>query len=84
MRADNLDDKKRIFEFINEFLNAILLKLKISSVQLNFIVHVIIKFKLMISICEFDLNDLSENYLIIIKLIDFEYFNNKDVNDDSI
>ena len=36
------------------------------------------------SICEFDLNDLSENHLIIIKLIDFEHFNNKNVNDNSI
>ena len=36
------------------------------------------------SICEFYLNDLNENHLIITKLIDFEHFNNKDVSDDSI
>ena len=84
MRVDDLDDKKRIFKLINEFSNTIFLKLKISSVQLNFIVHVIIKFELIISICEFDLSDLSENHLIIIKFINFEHFNNKNVNDDSI
>ena len=44
----------------------------------------IIKFKLTILIYEFYLNDLNENHLIIIKLIDFEHFNNKNVNDDSI
>ena len=44
----------------------------------------IIKFELTISICEFDLSDLSENHLIITKFIDFEHFNNKDVNDNSI
>ena len=44
----------------------------------------IIKFKLTISICEFCLNDLNKNHLIIIKFIDFEHFNNKDVNDNSI
>ena len=76
--------KKRIFELIDEFSNTILLKSEILNVQLNFIIHAIIKFELMISICEFDLNDLSENHLIIIKLIDFEHFNNKNVNDDSI
>ena len=44
----------------------------------------IIKLELTISIYKFDLNDLSENHLIIIKFIDFKHFNNKDVNDDSI
>ena len=62
----------------------IFLKSKISSVQLNFIVHGIIKFKLTILICEFYLNDLNENHLIIIKFIDFKHFNNKNVNDNSI
>ena len=84
MRANDLDDKKQTFKLINEFSNTILLKLKISNVQSNFIAHAIIKFELIMFICEFDLNDLSENHLIIIKLIDFEHFNNKDVNDDSI
>ena len=84
MRANDLDDKKRIFKLVNEFSNAILLKLEVFNVQLNFIVHAIIRFELIMSIYEFDLNDLSENYLIIIKLIDFEHFNNKDVSDNSI
>ena len=84
MRINNLDNKKRFFELINEFSNTILLKLKISNVQSNLIAYAIIKFELTISICEFDLNNLNENHLIIIKLIDFEHFNNKDVNDDSI
>ena len=84
MRIDDFDDKKQIFEFVNEFSNMIFLKLKISSIQLNFIVHVIIKFKLTISIREFRLNDLSENHLIIIKLINFDYFNNEGVSGDSI
>ena len=44
----------------------------------------IIKFKLIISIYKFYLNDLNKNHLIIIKFIDFEYFNNKNVNDNSI
>ena len=44
----------------------------------------IIKFRLTISIREFRLNDLSENHLIIIKFINFDLFNNKDVNEDSI
>ena len=38
----------------------------------------------MISIREFRLNDLSKNHLIVIKLIDFEYFNNESVDKDSI
>ena len=84
MRANDLDDKKRTFEFVNEFSNTTLLKSKISNVQSNFIVYAIIKFELTISICEFDLNDLNENHLIITKLIDFKYFNNKNVNDNSI
>ena len=84
MRVNDLDDKKRIFELINKFSNAIFLKSKVLSIQSNFIAHAIIKFELIISICEFDLNDLNENHLIMIKLIDFEYFNNKDVNDNSI
>ena len=84
VRINDLDDKKQIFEFVNEFSNATLLKLEISNIQSNLIVHVIIKFKLTISIREFRLNDLSENHLIIIKLIDFDYFNNEDVNEDSI
>ena len=33
---------------------------------------------------EFRLNDLNENHLIIIKFINFDYLNNKDVNKDSI
>ena len=84
MRINNLDDKKRIFKLVNEFSNTPLLKLKVSNIQLNFIAHVIIKLQLTMLICEFDLNDLSENHLIIIKLIDFKHFNNKNVNDDSI
>ena len=84
MRVNNLNNKKRTFELVNEFSNTTLLKLKISNIQSNFIAHVIIKFELIISIYKFDLNDLSENHLIIIKFIDFEHFNNKDVNDDSI
>ena len=36
------------------------------------------------SICEFRLSDLNENHLIIIKLINFEHFDNKDVSDCSI
>ena len=62
----------------------IFLKLEISSVQLNLIAYVIIKFELIILICEFDLNDSSENHLIIINFIDFEHFNNKNVNNNSI
>ena len=84
MRVDNFDDKKRIFEFVNEFSNAIFLKLKISNIQSNLIVYVIIKFKLIILIREFRLNDLSENHLIIIKFINFDNFNNEDVNKNSI
>ena len=84
MRVNNLDDKKRTFKLVNEFSNAIFLKSEISSVQSDFIVHVIIKFKLMMSICEFYLNDLNENHLIMIKLINFEHFNDKDVNNDSV
>ena len=60
MRANNLDNKKRIFELVNEFSSATFLKLKISNIQLNLIVSVIIKFELTISIYKFDLNDLSE------------------------
>ena len=36
------------------------------------------------SIREFRLNDLNENHLIIIKLINFDYLNNEDVNEDLI
>ena len=36
------------------------------------------------SIREFRLSDLNENYLIITKLIDFNHFNNEDINKDSI
>ena len=84
MRVNDFDDKKRIFELVNESSNTALLKSEISNIQLNLIVHVIIKFELMMSIYEFGLNDLSENHLIIIKFIDFEHFNNKNVNNDSI
>ena len=84
VRINDFDNKKRIFEFVNEFSNATFLKLKISNVQLDFIAHVIIKFKLIISIYKFDLSDLSENHLIVIKFIDFEHFNNKNVSDNSI
>ena len=62
----------------------IFLKLKISSVQSDLIAHAIIKFKLMISICEFRLNDLNEDHLIIIKFINFEYFDNKSVSGCSV
>ena len=84
IRVNDLDDKKRFFEFVNEFSSATLLKSKVSNIQSNLIIHAIIKFELTISIREFDLNDLNENHLIITKLIDFEYFNNENVNDDSI
>ena len=36
------------------------------------------------SIREFRLSDLSENHLIIIKLINFDYLNNEDVSENSI
>ena len=84
VRINDLDDKKRIFKLINEFSNTTFLKSEILDIQLNFIAHAIIKFELTISICEFNLNSLNENHLIMIKFIDFEHFNNKDVNDDSI
>ena len=84
MRVNDLDDKKRIFEFINEFSNTTFLKSETSNISSNLIVHVIIKFKLTISICEFRLNDLNENHLIIIKFINFDHFNNEDVNENSI
>ena len=83
MRINDFDNKKWTFEFVDEFSNAIFLKSKISNVQSNLIVHVIIKFKLIMSICEFCLNDLSENHLIIIKFVNFDYLNNEDVNRDS-
>ena len=38
----------------------------------------------MISIREFRLSDLCESYLIMIKFVDFNYFNNEDVGGDSI
>ena len=38
----------------------------------------------MISIREFRLNDLNKNYLIIAKFIDFDHFNNEDVDKNSI
>ena len=38
----------------------------------------------MISIREFRLSDLNESHLIIIKLIDFDQFNNENVDEDSI
>ena len=84
MRADYFNNKKRIFEFINEFPSAIFLKLKISNIQLDFIAYIIIRFKLIISIREFRLSDLSENHLIIIKFINFGHFNNEDVSEGSI
>ena len=84
VRINNLDNKKRTFELVNEFSNTTFLKLKISNIQSDLIAYAIIKFELIISICEFDLNDLNENHLIITKFIDFEHFNDKNVNDDSI
>ena len=62
----------------------ILLKSKISSIQTNFIVYAIIKFELIMSIREFRLSDLNKSHLIIIKFIDFDHFNNEDVDENSI
>ena len=84
MRVNDLDDKKQTFKFVIEFSNAILLKSKISNIQLNFIAYLIMKFDLTILIREFRLNDLNENHLIIIKLVNFNHFNNENVNENSI
>ena len=84
MRTNNFDNKKYFFEFVNEFASEIFLKLKISIIQLNFIVFAIIKFEFTMSIREFRLSDLYESHLIITKFVDFGYFDNENVDEDSI